>query len=259
MNKIKSSLLMLSALVASMILSSCEMGDGTNKLSRTGIFTVENDGTGYTLYADYGGVIRPNANSVSELTSGKGFKSGDRVYLLYSYTDDNIKTMPGSGAYIDNVELLQGQQIPIENILTQDKALAGNLLEKDSVFSFANNVTSLQLGAYRGFLTATYNGRYSVVSGKGVGPNLYLVYNPAENDRPNALKLTAVYNRHTASDVQASSQAFITSYSLSPLRGVIQGRDSIEVTIDGLGFTKPLTAKIGREDLTTGNYIYYKL
>lgn len=259
MNKIKSSLLMLSAFVGSMILSSCEMGDGTNKFSKTGIFTVENDGAGYTLYADYGGVIRPKANSVSDLTNGKGFKNGDRVYLMYSYTDDNIKTMPGSGAYIDNAELIQGQQIPVEAILTQDKALAGNLLANDSVFSFANNVTSLQLGIYRGYLTATFNGRFSVVNSKGVYPNLYLIYNPAENERPNTLKLTAVYNRHTAADVQASSQSFITSYSLSPFSALVQGRDSIEVSVDGLGFSKPLTAKIGREDMNPGNYIYFQM
>lgn len=259
MNKINSSLLVLSALVGSMILSSCDMGDGTNKYSKTGIFTVENDGTGYTLYADYGGVIRPNPSNVSEFTGGKGFKNGDRLYLMYSYTDDNIKTLAGKGSYIDNVELVQGQNIPVETILTQEKALASNLLAKDSVFSFANNVTSLQLGIYRGYLTATFNGRFSVVSSKGVYPNLYLVYNPAENERPNTLKLTAVYNRHTAADAQTSSQSFINSYSLSPFNGIIQGRDSIEVTVDGLGFTKPLTAKIGREDLTPGNYVYFQM
>lgn len=257
MNKIKSSLLMLSALMGSLFLSSCEMGDGTNKFSDTGIFTVENDGSGYTLYRDYGGVIRPAANSVSDLTSGKGLKNGERVYLLYSYTDDNIKTLTGKGTYIDNVELLQGQSIPVQDILFREKAEADKLLEKDSVFSFLNNVTSLQFGIYRGYLTASYTGRYSVVSSKGVYPSLYLIYDPAQNERPNTLKLTAVYNRHTAADVQATSQAFITSYPLSSFSNIIQGLDSIEVTVDGLGFSKPLTAKMGREDLNPGNYLYF--
>lgn len=258
MNKIKSSLLMLSAFMGSLLLSSCDMGDGTNKFSDYGFFTVENDGSGYTLYRDYGGVIRPAVNSVNDLTSGNGFKNGDRVYLIYSYTDNNIKTLADKGSYIENVELVQGQPITLENILFKEEAEADKLLEKDSVFSFLNNVTSLQFGIYRGYLTASYNGRFSVVSNKATKPSLYLIYDPAENERPNTLKLTAVYNRHTAADAQASSQGFITSYPLSSFATIIQGRDSIEVTVDGLGFQKPLTAKMGREDLTPGNYLYFK-
>lgn len=258
MNRIKSSLLMLSALMGSLFLSSCDMGDGTNKFSEVGIFTVENDGSGYILYRDYGGVIHPAAGSVNDLTSGKGFQNGDRVYLVYSYTDDNIKTLTGKGTYIDQVELIQGQNIPIENILFKEKAEADKLLEKDSVFSFLNNVTKLQFGIYRGFLTASFDARYSVISNKGIYPNLYLIYDPAENERPNTLKLTAVYNRHSPADAQTSSQSFVTSYPLSSFANIIQGSDSIEVTVDGLGFSKPLTTKMGREDLNKGNYRYFK-
>ncbi len=259
MIKFKSSLLMLSALMGSLFLSSCEMGDGTNKYSSTGIFTVEKGATGYTLYADYGGAVIPNTKSLNELTGGMGFNDGERLYLLYSYTDDNIKTLAGKGTYIDQVELVQGQSIPVHNVLLQEKAEADKLLDKDSIFSFANNVTSLNLSAYRGYLTATYNGRYSVVSGKGVRPTLNFVYDPAENERPNTLKLTAVYNRHTAADALFSSQSFISSYALSPFSSLVLGRDSIEIIVDGLGFTQPLTSKIGREDLTPGNYLYYPL
>ncbi len=256
MNKIKSSLLVFSALLGSLVLTSC-MGDGTNKMSNSAFFTVENDGTGYTLYADYGGVVRPTTSNVLELTSGKGFKNGDRVYLVYSYTDDNIKTLPGKGAYIDNAELISGQPIPVENILMREKAEAGKLLEKDSIFSFANNVSSLQLGVYRGYLTATFNGRYSIVSGKGVYPSLNLIYDPAENERPNTIKLTAVYNRHTAADAQAGSQSFIISYPLSSFANT-EGSGPIEIIVDGLGFTEPLKSKVERVDMTPGNYLYFQ-
>lgn len=262
MNKIKSSLLVFSALLGSLVLSSC-MGDGTNKMSRSAIFTVEKSGSSYTLYADYGGVVRPS--NVLELTDGKGFNNGDRVLLVYSYTDDNIKTETGKGSYIDNAELISGQPIPINNILTREKAEASKLLEKDSIFSFANNVTSLQLSVYRGYLTASFTGRYSIVSGKGVYPSLNLVYDPAENERPNTLKLTAVYNRHTAADAQAGSQSFFISYPLTAFTGIngsepvdIDGKDPIEIIVDGLGFTEPLKSKVERVDMTPGNYLYFQ-
>ncbi len=255
MKKTYKSIFSMVSLFGGLLLTSC-LGESENKYHGDGIFTVVKEGSSYTFYADYGGMIRPSIKSAAEL-SDNGLKDGDRTYMIYQYTDDNIKNEPGKGNYIIEAEFVNGVTIPKRNILMQSEAESKKLLEKDSLFTLATDLNSLTLGAYRGYLTARFNGVYSVVGGKGIYPTLNLVYDPAENERPNSLKLQMCYNRHSASNTMTSSEVFYVTYPLSDMSNLIMGNDSITITIDGAGLTKQRTLKIGREDLRPGNYRYY--
>lgn len=256
MKKTYTSILSLASLMGGVLLTSC-LGDGTNKTHSEALFTVVKEGSAVSLYADYGGLVRPSIKSVSDLTNNEGLKDGDRVYMLYQYTDDNIKDEPGKGKYIIDAELLQGRLIPKYNVMMQSEAEAKHILDKDSLFTMTGDDSSVYFGAYRGYLTTRFNGYFSVVNNKGIYPSINMVYDPAENERPNELKLKLCYNRHTANDVQRASEVFFATYPLSAFSSLISGQDSITITIEGLGLTKARTLKIGREDLRPGNYRFF--
>lgn len=256
MKKLNTMILALSALAASTFLVSCLNGDGTNKYYGSGVFTVEKTAMGYNLYSDGAGMVRPTLQSVTDLVGAAGFQNGQRVVLDYTYTDDNFKEEPGKGSYIDNVELYQGQQIPKVNILTKEEAESKNLLDPDSIFSIGSEIS---IWAYRGYLTTQHKGRFSVVSDKGIYPTLNIVYDKDENGAPNNIRLKMYYNQHTAKNAQSTTQTFFTSYPLSMFTSLIPGNDSVTFSIDGLGLSKTFQMKVGREDLTPGNYIYYNL
>lgn len=257
MKKTSRNIFPIAGLLGGLLFTSC-LGEGTNKYHGDGVFTVVKDGSSYCLFADYGGLIIPDAKSVYNFSGNDGLKDGDRVYMIYQYTDDNIKNEQGKGGYIADVELVQGQRIPKFNILMQAEAEAQNLLDKDSLFTITTDANAISFGAYRGYLTSHFNGIFSVVSNKGVYPTLNMVYDPAENERPNELNLKVCYNRHTATNAASSTDSFFTTYPLTPLSGRILGSDSITINIDGVGLPKKRTLKISRDDLKTGNYLYYK-
>lgn len=252
MKKTYTSILSLASLMGSLLLTSCLGDSGSNKYYADGLFTVVEDGS-FSFYADYGGLVQPSLKSASDLKSN-GLKNGDRIYMAYQYTEEGFRDMPGKGTYIVDAEFVSGQKIPKQNILQMSEAESKKITDKDSLFTITSSENTFYLGAYRGYLTARYNGIYSVISNKGILPTLNFVYDPAENVTPNELKLKMCYNRHTAKDVQSSTETFFATYPLSYIP--IAGQDSITITIEGL--TKPRVLKIGREDLMPGNYSYFK-
>lgn len=265
MKKIYSSIFSVAAVLSGMLLTSCLNGDGTNKTSATGLFTVVKEGSGYSLFLDYGGMIRPTAESVAQLTGKDGFNDGDRLVLSFSYTDDSFVSVPGKGSYINNAELFQGQRIPKYNILSKAEAETRKVLDPDSIFVF-NPYQKLDLGSgymmgiYRGYLTAQFNGYFSVESNKGIYPTLNMVFDQAENTTPDVLKLRMYYNRHSKKDaVSSASDYFYASYPLNMLAGRVEGfKDTITVSILGQGIRNDsVSFRVLRKDLYPGDYLYF--
>lgn len=252
MKKTYTSILSLAGLMGSLLLTSCLGDSGSNKYYSDGIFSVVEDGS-YSFFADYGGLVQLSLQSASDLKKN-GLKNGDRVYMAFQYNEEGFRDMPGKGKYIVDAEFVSGQKIPKQNILKLSEAESAKIMDKDSLFTITSSENSFYLGAYRGYLTARYNGIFSVVSGKGILPTLNIVYDPAENVTPNELKLKMCYNRHSAKDTPSSTETFFATYPLSYIP--IAGQDSITITIEGL--SKPRTLKIGREDMMPGNYEYFK-
>lgn len=252
MKKTYTSILSLAGLMGSLLLTSCLGDSGSNKYYSDGIFSVVEDGS-YSFFADYGGLVQLSLQSASDLKKN-GLKNGDRVYMAFQYNEEGFRDMPGKGKYIVDAEFVSGQKIPKQNILKLSEAESAKIMDKDSLFTITSSENSFYLGAYRGYLTARYNGIFSVVSGKGILPTLNFVYDPAENVTPNELKLKMCYNRHSAKDTPSSTETFFATYPLSYI--LVAGQDSITITIEGL--SKPRTLKIGREDMMPGNYEYFK-
>lgn len=252
MKKTYTSILSLAGLMGSLLLTSCLGDSGSNKFYSDGIFSVVEDGS-YSFFADYGGLVQLSLQSASDLKKN-GLKNGDRIYMAFQYNEEGFRDMPGKGKYIVDAEFVSGQKIPKQNILKLSEAESANIMDKDSLFTITSSENSFYLGAYRGYLTARYNGIFSVISGKGILPTLNFVYDPAENVTPNELKLKMCYNRHSAKDTSSSTETFFATYPLSYIP--IAGQDSITITIEGL--SKPRTLKIGREDMMPGNYEYFK-
>ena len=253
MKKLNTTILSVAALIGSAALTSC-LGSGTNKYYGSGIFTVEKTGTGYNLYNDGGGMVRPSAQSVNDLVGSSGFESGQRVALDYTYEDNMFREEPGKGYYIDNVDLYQGQLIPNRAIMFKNEAESKNLLKEDSLFNIG---TEISMWAYRGYITVRYNGIFSLSLGKGIWPTLNMVYDPDQNGAPNSLHLMMCYNRHTAKDATQSKQYFYNTFPLSAFNSLVSGNDSVNITVEGLGLEKPRTLRVGRQDFIPGNYVYF--
>lgn len=265
------SLLSMSAIFGSLLLSSC-IGDGPNKYSDTGVFTVSQEGANYIFFRDYGGAVRMNSGSIQDLLSsikgnpyGYKLNSGERYVLMYSYEDDNMVDVPGKGLLIDKAEMNFFQIIPEYDVMTKAQAEAKNQLVADSVFALKPTqmtYSDIKFGAYRGFITAQFTGPFSIIKkDKGttaVLPSLNVIMNPEENLQPNVLNLKLSYNRHTRKDsIETSSQTFCFSYPLSNVIGYIQGNDSVTINIEGSDMKSPVKLRIGREDLRPSDYVYF--
>lgn len=265
MKKFYSSIFSVSAVLCGMLLTSCLSGDGTNKMAGTGIFTVVKEDGGYSLFLDYGGMVRPTQQSVTQLTGKEGFYDGDRVRLSFNYTDDSFVSVPGKGTYINNAELYEGQRIPKFNILTKEEAMAKKVLDKDSIFVFnpyqkLDYGTGYLIGAYRGYLTAQFNGYYTIGSDARIYPTLNMVYDAAENTTPDVLKLRMYYNRHSKKDgVTSGTEFFYVSYPLQQYASKVQGvKDTITVSVLGEGIKNDsISFRILRKDLLPADYLYF--
>lgn len=253
--------------------SSC-MGDGSSTAYITGMFSVGKEGNNYVLYRDYGGVVYPTYETA------KNLKEGERYWLNCQYSDNNLKNIDGKGTYIANAEILEGQTMIKQDLLTVEEAVNGNLHSADSVFT---NLSVAYLGAYRGFFTISFTGQYSIIkycekckavypdsettcsnencnkktlSLKAVQPSMNAIYETKDNQ----LNLKLIYNQHTDKKTQklAQSTTFYHTYPLSAIKDLIPGHDSIKVSVNIEGMTiKDAELPMGREDLTPGNYLYF--
>lgn len=264
-----------------MLLSSCMgEGEGNNTGMGEGLFTVEKSGSNYILYRDYGGVIHPVVKDVNEMTEGKGFKDGDRVYLMYQYNVNNILQQTGKGSYITDVSLIQGQMMQRISLLSRNLAEENHQLDSDSIFT-SPSIT--YVGAYRGFLSIRYNATVPVVKfcekcktsyadedaeckndacAKNKLTSVYIVptYNAVyelTDENPNRLRLSMYYNQHTDKKTQKRTElrSIFATYPLSELKVT---SDSIVIDLSVYGKTETTKLKIGREDLTPGNYLYFQ-
>ena len=267
------SLLSLSAVLCSILLSSC-LGDGTNKYSGSGRFTIMQEGASYTLYNDYGGAVRLSQSSMQEFLSAlkevakkTELKDGDRFILYYSYEDNNLQNVPGKGMMITEAELSYWQLIPAGKLMLKADAEAGKLLVPDSVFSMkplGQTYSNITVGAYRGFLTAQFTAPFSVLEDEkknsyGVYPSLYVIMDPEENKIPNTLNLRLSYNRHSPKEgiKDTKYDTFCYSYPLSGLSSFIPGSDSITVNVECADLKSPLKLRIGRADLYPRDFLYF--
>lgn len=271
------------ASASTLLLTSC-LGDGTNKMTREGFFTVRTTGSNYVLYQDYGGVVYPGAEFNSTLSSSK-VSDFDRFYIAYQYTDDNIKNETGKGSYITNAELVTGSLLKRYSIFSEKEAESLNITASDSIFS-APSITSENIGIYRGFVTIQYSGKYSVVkfcekcrtsfadsetatkcptcgqsiAATGLIPTINLVYKSSAETGPDNIVFDLYYNQHSNKETQKQSRtdSFIATYPITSLIGFYGGgQGSVNVTFNVDG--KPVAQrKISRDDLSASNYLYFQ-
>lgn len=244
----------LMAVAMTLGLASCVGDQEENPSYIGGYYTISGDmATGYTLYQDGGGIIKPDMQVIYQQVGKTGFENHERAYLAFSYKEENIKDVDG-GCIIDGAELMTGNYIPVLKLMSVDDARDKNIISTDSLF----NVSKLDGAvAYRGYLTTSMTIQPAIKDGKQVNPTATLIYDPSTVS-DNKVSLTICYNRHAAKDAPVGYSGSLTaSFPITDLAGVVPGNDSIDVTLNALGAASA-TFKIGRDDLRKGNYLPYK-
>lgn len=252
MKNLTNNLLKTMALCAGVLcmMTSCLDGDD-DQHSASGYFTVTgNKTTGYTLYQDGGGYIIPTAESVNDLTGGKGFGEIERAMLAFTFQEKDIAEDKNS---IVGAKLYSGESLPVSDLLNPTNAAVHNVLDPDSLFAIEGIAN---MWAYRGYLTMIYTGQYAW-NAKKTGwlyPGINVVYN-AEDMIPNEVQLQLCHNeRRAKTESAAGKQTFCVSFRLKELQHLVPGNDSIKVNLKVTGVDKPYVMKIAREDLSAANW-----
>lgn len=247
----KKHLLAIIAIASTAVFTSCWDAE-EDQHSTTGYFTVTgNSVTGYTLYQDGGGKILPTAQSVSNITNGKGFGDVERAVLAFQWQEKNLSDDQNT---ITGAELVGGESIRCVTPLSAEQAGKDGVLKGDSLFAI-NALNSAW--AYRGYLTLIFNGSYDWTDDKRTTylyPTMNLVYEPTKMV-PNELELTLCYNRRAPKGkTEAGRQAFTLSFPISGLEAYVPGKDSVTIKIINEGLTKPAAFKISRDEFVRGNW-----
>lgn len=222
-------LIMAAALMAGLSLTSCleSTDSSSNTYTLQGYFTITGSASaGYTFYEDGGGIIVPDASSVSSVTGGSGFGNHHRAIFYIQYTQSMIST---DGNTITGGTIASGQYMAEDSIYTQVRADEKGISKADSLY----NVTSFDaLWAYNGYLNTSVTASYAYVNGANIAPSTYLVCDTASvaND---AITLNLLYNRHAlTTDVSGGSTTTYSSFYLDNLNSLVPGdADSITVTV----------------------------
>lgn len=240
--------------MAVMALASCNKDDDGGRRYLSAYFTIAGDAkSGYTLYQDGGGIIKPSLESVMSMAGKDGFGDYERAHLSVSYKDTDIKTVEG-GKIVEGAEITAGDYLPLHFPITKAEADEKKITSSDSTFS-VNRLSEVWI--YRGFINTIVNANTSMKDGKRISPDLNIVYDP-DKVAENKIDFTVYYNRHTSKETNASSAVdFASTFPIYKMSELIPGKDSVEVTIHIEG-AKPRTVKIGRADLSKADYLPYK-
>lgn len=232
------------------MMTSCLDGEN-DQHSAYGYFTVTGNQTlGYTLYQDGGGFVIPTAQSVSDLTNGKGLGDVERALLSFTYQEKDVAQDKNS---ITGAKLYSGESLPVYDLLSTKAATEQHVLDADSTFA-VGGISGLWV--YRGYMTLIYSGQYAWNKDKNgyLYPVTNLVYD-AEQQIPNELSLQLCHNEHrTKDEMPAGKRDFVMSFRLKDLQGLVPGQDSIKMSLKVLGIEKPYQIKVAREDLIKGNW-----
>lgn len=245
--------LALVAFAACAMLTSCE-NEGDNARYISNYFTITGDvETGYTLYQDGGGIVKPSTASIVSAGGKDGFGKNERAMLTFKFEEENIKQIEG-GKIVENAYLLEGDYMPLHFPMTLEEAESKMITAPDSLF----NVNRLiYTWCYRGYLNTRINAPVVLRNGYVVRPGINMVYNPADI-KDNYIELKVCYNRHSAKGVLSDgNQEFVSTFPLYNIGSLIpgDGEVTIKVSVDG---AEPLTLKVDRKDLERGNYLPYK-
>lgn len=246
----------LVACAAGISLVSCNKTDSVFHYTTDGYFTITGDmNTGYTLYRDFGGIVKPDMNDVQKVLGEKGFENEKRAMMSLVFTQDDVKDIEG-GNVIENAKIVGGDFVDVVAPLSLSDADAKGVTATDSIFSVSR---VSDVWCYRGYFNTAIYGAVSInKEGKYIRPSINLVYDPASME-DNKLELMLYYNRHSSQESSTGlTTEFIRSYDISNLLSLVPGQDSIMVTLRMKG-ADATSCKIGRKDFLQQDYLPYKL
>lgn len=241
-------LLALLLLAITATTTSCLSDDDDKTYTMDGYFTIAGTGFNYTLYRDGGGVVTPSASSVSAITDNKGFGDKKRAYLYLTYKEANYSVNEKNEIKLDQAELQSGFYLDTKNIISKEEADRASITLKDSIFAIKvfDNVW-----ADNGYVTAAISAYYDVKSGKGIDPDINMVFSP-EDIKENAIKFHIYYNRHNVPDTTPyGPYTFVKTFPLTPFINMIPGSGDIEMTFEVDGGPTSKTIKVSRDKLKT--------
>lgn len=196
----------------------------------TDIFTVSGSlEDGYLFYGDSGNDFIPSATSVYNITDNNGFGKARRLYMYFTYNNDNIKTDPTSGKTVfKDADIQSYSVLPCKEPLSLTAADSLLVTSKDSTWDFSLNNVFLS----NGFLNVFWNGYCSVnKAGKDIRPTLQLVYD--DKNESDTVKFTVYYNRHDTLNAPSYKypSEMIDCFDLVPFVKSLPASDSIIMSI----------------------------
>lgn len=244
--------LALAAFAVCAMLTSCE-NEGDNARYISNYFTITGDvETGYTLYQDGGGIIKPSTESIVSAGGKNGFGKNERAMLTFKFEKENIKQVDG-GQIIEDAYLLEGDYMPLHFPMTPEEAESKNITSPDSLFRVNRFISTW---CYRGYLNTMINAPIIIRNGYVVRPGINMIYNPADI-KENYIELKVCYNRHSTNGALSDgNQEFVSTFPLYNIGSLIpgDGEVTVKVMVDG---DDARTMKVSRKDLERGNYIPY--
>lgn len=233
----------------------CTDSDEKATLTVTGYFTVDGDvKSGYTLYQDYGGIVKLDMADLISNLGADGFGTNERIYSIVAFDKKDLKDVEG-GVIVENAKLVSGSSFTAQKPISAAEAETKGVTAADSTFSISR---MYQAWCYRGYMNFDFYAQYSNVNGNPVSPSLNLVYDPAtiEDDK---IELLLCFNRHTSAEANLSVECeFFRSFSVQELLPLIPGgKDTVDVVLRVKG-AEATTSKVARKDFVKGNYLPYK-
>lgn len=236
MKKARKTFMAIASVCVALCLTSCLSEEEPTHYMR-GHFVIEGANPNYTLYSNDGFVIRLSPSSVTNATSGAGFGNNKRGYFDISFEEKDVKSVTGTDGkeehHITNAQLMGGSFVTILSPMSHASATDRNIAVADSMFA----VTKCNdLWYHRGYLNMIVTAPYTVKDSKGIYPTMNMMYDEQDISE-NSIKLTLLYNRHSAkgNDVSSMEGNFVTAYTMNTIKELVPGNDSITVTVEAEG------------------------